>query len=39
MTEPTNRRAFLKTSAASVAASAVVLPGAYAPATKSSRSG
>jgi myo-inositol 2-dehydrogenase/D-chiro-inositol 1-dehydrogenase len=30
MTEPTNRRAFLKTSAASVAASAVVLPGAYA---------
>jgi myo-inositol 2-dehydrogenase/D-chiro-inositol 1-dehydrogenase len=30
MTEPTNRRTFLKASAASVAASAVVLPGAYA---------
>jgi myo-inositol 2-dehydrogenase / D-chiro-inositol 1-dehydrogenase len=30
MTEPTNRRAFLKASAASVATAAVVLPGAYA---------
>ena len=30
MTEPTNRRAFLKTSAASAVTAAVVLPGAYA---------